>query len=128
MLPVKQSVWCSASSAKQCGPKGRHHAYAVTRAASQKAYWDIKRNFLDTVLFYKIGKVGGCWNMCTTTFGFCHWLPLLLYDYSMNTDKFGLWAPAVLRGKERAAPSLALAVLLLDRIAAMGISFAELYC
>jgi Fe2+ transport system protein B len=26
-------------------------------AASQKAYWDIKQKFMDTILFYKIGKV-----------------------------------------------------------------------
>lgn len=35
-------------------------------AASQKAYWDIKQKFMDTILFYKIGKVcsfglSGCW-------------------------------------------------------------------
>jgi hypothetical protein len=29
----------------------------VCCAASQKAYWDIKQKFMDTILFYKIGKV-----------------------------------------------------------------------
>ena len=37
---------------------------AVIIVASQKSYWDIKRNFRDTILFYKIGRRQFTFGVC----------------------------------------------------------------